>query len=291
MELAEFKKIDIKRDPRFNEAWLQDQIAKSPSLLGLGELELKDRERKQSSGGRLDLLLETPDSERRYEVELQLGKTDESHIIRCIEYWDIERRKYPAYDHIAVLIAEDITSRFLNVISLFSGNIPLLVIQVNAIEVENKIVLNFLKVLDLTDLRSDDSEDIKQNSVDRSYWEEKRGKKALEICDQSLEIINAEVSNKRSLNYLKNYIGLADSSNTSGNFVSFRLWASYVNLVVQISNPDGYVERLQEAGFEARRGRKKDRLIITIRTKDELQKGMVKDVFKQSAQEYSEKWG
>ena len=30
------------------------------------------------------------------------------------EYWDIERRRYPQYDHCAVLIAEDITSRFLN---------------------------------------------------------------------------------------------------------------------------------------------------------------------------------
>jgi hypothetical protein len=32
-----------------------------------------------------------------------LGATDESHIIRCIEYWDIERRRYPAYEHCAVL--------------------------------------------------------------------------------------------------------------------------------------------------------------------------------------------
>ena len=30
-----------------------------------------------------------------YEVEVMLGETDPSHIIRCIEYWDIEKRKYP----------------------------------------------------------------------------------------------------------------------------------------------------------------------------------------------------
>jgi hypothetical protein len=63
--------------------------------------------------GRLDLLLQDVDTNRRYEVEIQLGKTDESHIIRTIEYWDIERKRYPQYDHCAVIIAEDITSRFL----------------------------------------------------------------------------------------------------------------------------------------------------------------------------------
>ena len=41
---------------------------------------------------------------QRYEVELRLGATDEFHIIRCIEYWDIELRRYPSYEHIAVLV-------------------------------------------------------------------------------------------------------------------------------------------------------------------------------------------
>ncbi len=56
---------------------------------------------------------------------MQLGATDESHIIRTSEYWDIERRKYPQYDHTAVIVAEDITSRFLNVVGLFNGFIPI----------------------------------------------------------------------------------------------------------------------------------------------------------------------
>ena len=29
-----------------------------------------------------------------YEVEVQLGETDENHIIHTIEYWDIERKRY-----------------------------------------------------------------------------------------------------------------------------------------------------------------------------------------------------
>ena len=89
-----------------------------PTVLGLGDLVLKDKERTQPHARRLDLLLQDQESDRGYEVEVQLGSTDESHIIRTIECWDIERKRYPQYEHCAVPVAEDITSRFLNVISL-----------------------------------------------------------------------------------------------------------------------------------------------------------------------------
>ncbi len=99
-------------------------IAKKPEILGLGDFIVKDKERIQPTGGRLDLLLQDIDSLKRYEMEIQLGKTDETHIIRTIEYWDIERKRYPQHEHCAIIVAEEITSRFLNVISLFNGNIP-----------------------------------------------------------------------------------------------------------------------------------------------------------------------
>lgn len=117
--------FSLKQSSGFDEIWLQAKIAENPKILGLGDLVLRDKERPQPRAGRLDLLLQDPDSLRRYEVEIQLGRTDESHIIRAIEYWDIERRRYPQYDHCAVIVAEDVTSRFLNVISLFNGFIPL----------------------------------------------------------------------------------------------------------------------------------------------------------------------
>jgi hypothetical protein len=112
-----------------DERWVQARIASDPAILGLGDLVLKDKERIQPRAGRLDLLSQHPDTSHRYEVEVQLGPTDESHIIRTIEYWDIERKRYPQYEHSAVLVAEDITSRFLNVMSLFNGTIPLIAIQ------------------------------------------------------------------------------------------------------------------------------------------------------------------
>lgn len=89
---------------------MQARIAEDPAILGLGDIILKDKERIQPRAGRLDLLLQDPAADRRYEVEVQLGSTDESHIIRTIEYWDIERKRYPQYEHCAVLVAEDVTT-------------------------------------------------------------------------------------------------------------------------------------------------------------------------------------
>src|SRR5882757_10838120 len=142
------ERIWLKSHAEYNEKWVQELIADDPSILGLGDLVLRDRERVHPRAGRLDLLLQDPESKRRYEVELQLGSTDEAHIIRTIEYWDIERKRYPQYDHCAVLIAEDITSRFLNVVSLFNGTIPLIAIQMQALKVAGKVTLVFTKVLD-----------------------------------------------------------------------------------------------------------------------------------------------
>ena len=52
------EKINLKDHPILNEHWLQDVIAKNPEILGLGDLVLKDKERKQPRAGRLDILLQ-----------------------------------------------------------------------------------------------------------------------------------------------------------------------------------------------------------------------------------------
>src|SRR5271157_5499061 len=142
------EQFSLKNHPEFHEKWVQDLIANDPSVLGLGDLIMRDRERIQPRAGRLDLLLQDPETKRRYEVELQLGSTDESHIIRTIEYWDIERKRYPQYDHCAVLVAEEVTSRFLNVVTIFNGCVPLIAIQMQVFEIGEKRTVLFTRVVD-----------------------------------------------------------------------------------------------------------------------------------------------
>ncbi|WP_296853408.1 hypothetical protein [uncultured Methanobrevibacter sp.] len=87
MELKTFKRISLKNNPKINEDMIQNFIFNNPNVLGLGELTAIQREKIQPAGGRLDILLADDDG-NRYEVEIQLGSTDPSHIIRTIEYWD-----------------------------------------------------------------------------------------------------------------------------------------------------------------------------------------------------------
>ncbi len=169
--------VNIKHSPTLSEKWVQDQIADDPSILGLGDLILKDRERIQPGAGRLDLLLQDPETLKRYEVEIQLGATDESHIIRTIEYWDIERKRYPQYEHAAVIVAEDITSRFLNVIQLFNGSIPLIALKMTAYKIGDDYALTFVKVMDEMSLGLVGDDEKLAEPTDRSYWETKRGTK------------------------------------------------------------------------------------------------------------------
>ena len=46
------------RDCGKDENWLQEQIATKPAILGLGDLVFVEREKRQVSGGRLDILFQ-----------------------------------------------------------------------------------------------------------------------------------------------------------------------------------------------------------------------------------------
>lgn len=161
------KKIFI-RNAGKDEYWLQDIIYENPKILGLGDLVAVNKEKKQSSGGRLDILLKEPTENLMYEVEVMLGETDPSHIIRSIEYWDNEKRKYPQRQHFCVLIAESFDRRYFNVIQLMSLNIPMIAIQADLLEVNGDRILNFSKIIDIYIEPEEDEEDTKQ--VNESTW-------------------------------------------------------------------------------------------------------------------------
>lgn len=169
-ELYESKIISVK-DAGYDEAWLQAYICNNPQKLNISnsELQLVARERIISSGGRLDILLQDSSDDIMYEVEVQLGDTDPSHIIRTIEYWDLIRKKYPLRQHYGVLIAERITKRFFNVISLLSNSIPIIAIQCQIVEIDNKRTIVFTKILDSYEEPQDLIADEAQ-TVDESYW-------------------------------------------------------------------------------------------------------------------------
>jgi hypothetical protein len=247
MQFVKSKAISLRANPNFNEKWLQEQLAIDPSLLGLGDLNLRGTERRQPRAGRLDLLLSDESSSTRYEVEIQLGTTDESHIIRTIEYWDLERNRYPQYDHIAVLVAEDVTSRFLNVISLFNKSIPLIVIQMRALEVNGIMTLSATTVLDLTRLGTDEEDEISE-TADRAYWLQKSSEKTMALIDQLHGLVK-RVDPGFELKYNKPYIGLSRNGITN-NFVHFGPRKDHTIMILKISRNQEVTDLLESANIE-----------------------------------------
>jgi len=241
--------ISLKTHAQFNEKWVQQLIADDPSILGLGDLVLRDKERIQPRAGRLDLLLQDPESQRRYEVEVQLGATDESHIIRTIEYWDIEKKRYPQYDHCAVLIAEDITSRFLNVMALFNGMVPFIALQMQAVKVGDSMTVVFTKVVDeLSRGLIDEDEGANVAPTDRSYWEKRGSKKTVELADKLLNIAK-EDDPTLTLNFTKFYVGVSREGQAF-NFIAIRPRKKVANLDIKLARDASLDDRIKNAEFE-----------------------------------------
>lgn len=264
------EKVLLANHLEYREKWVQERIAEDPSILGLGDLVLKDKERSLPHGGRLDLLLQDAEINSRYEVEIMLGSTDESHIIRTIEYWDLERKRYPQYDHYAVIVAEDITSRFLNVITLFNGFIPLIVLQMSALTFDENISLVFTKVMDATSLgMPDDDEDV-QAVTDRAYWENRATSATVALADDMVALVKS-FAPKLELKYNKFYIGLAKDGQPN-NFVIFYAKKNSFRAEIRLPSTQEIDDELEAAGIEVmdyykRSGRYRMRL-----TKPEIKK-------------------
>ena len=276
------EKIFLANHPAIKETWIQQQIADDPSLLGLGDLIMKDKERMQPRAGRLDLLLQDAESKRRYEVEIQLGKTDEAHIIRTIEYWDIERKRYPQYEHCAVIIAEDITSRFLNIISLFNGNVPLIAIQMNALKFGDDVALIFTKVLDELPLGLVEEDEEVSEVTDREYWLKRGSAETVKMADEILLLIKG-FAEGFELKYNKFYVGLAKDKQPN-NFTIFKPRKKDLNIEIKLPASDEIQAMIDKAGlddmgYDGKWGRYRIRL-----PKDELKskKEVLAEIMKRS---------
>lgn len=248
MEHVKIETLSLKNTPDINETWVQKVIADNPSILGLGDVVVRDIERRQPKAGRLDILLQDIDSHKRYEVEIQLGVTDESHIIRTIEYWDLEKKRYPQYEHCAVIIAEDITSRFMNIISLFNGFVPLIAIQMTAIRAQDGIGLIFTKVLDEMALGLVDEDEESSPPANREYWLDRGTDKTVKMVDKQLKIIH-NFDPEYKLKYNKFYIGL-ERNGVANNFVYFKPKKQWVNTECKLEEDKDIIEELTNAGLE-----------------------------------------
>ncbi|MCK1745871.1 hypothetical protein IVA80_35185 [Bradyrhizobium sp. 139] len=218
LELKKISPVEL-RSVGLNEKWLQEQIKADTTILGLGELDIIGKEHKQQPGGRIDFLMHHADTDLFYEVEIMLGTLDESHIVRTIEYWDVERQRRPQSDHRAVIVAENITSRFFNVLRLLNRSVPMIAIQLSAFKLDdNKIVLHAVTVLDVVEEIVEEDGPEEMEETDRAYWEKKRDPGSISVVDKIASALRA-LGVDLQIAYNKHHIALRS---TGKNFCWFR---------------------------------------------------------------------
>lgn len=247
LELKKIEPVEL-RSVGLDERWLQDRIKDDPALLGLGELEIVSREHRQPIGGRIDFLMRGAES--YYEVEIMLGTLDESHIIRTIEYWDIERQRRPQADHYAVIVAEHITSRFFNVLRLLNRAVPMIAVQINAFRLsDTEVVIHPVTVLNVPEEIEDDVDVDPAERADRPYWEKKATPEFLSIVDRIAYALRQNGVEPR-LTYNRHHIAMAT---TGYNFCWFHTRRVGAHLECRVNSEvrDTELGRLQTGGFDA----------------------------------------
>ena len=147
-----------------------------------------------------------------------------------------------------MIIAEDITSRFLNVISLFNGFIPLIAIQVKAVKIDDTISLFFTKVLDENkfDILEEESA---SEPTDKEYWEKKATKESVKLTEKLMSSLH-EITSEYSLKYNKHYIGIA-KNNVANNFLSFVPRKSAVILHFKLEKTDEIDEIIEKSDLDS----------------------------------------
>jgi hypothetical protein len=270
LELKKILPVEL-RSVGLNEKWLQDRIKEDTTILGLGELEIIGKEHRQPSGGRIDFLMHHAETELFYEVEIMLGTLDESHIIRTIEYWDVERQRRPQSDHRAVIVAENITSRFFNVLRLLNRSVPMIAVQLSAFKLDDSsIVLHAVTVLDVVEEIAEAYVEEEAEETDRTYWEKKRDPASLSVMDKIAAGFKA-TGIEQKLAYNKHHVALRSTGN---NFCWFhpRKTPGYCHVEFKLSpdTRDPALANMQSRGIDASsKGAARVTFSITNRAIDE----------------------
>jgi hypothetical protein len=266
VELKKIAPVEL-RSVGLNEKWLQEQIKNDTSILGLGDLEIVGKEHRQPSGGRLDFLMHHAETDLFYEVEIMLGVLDETHIIRAIEYWDVERQRRPQSDHRAVIVAENITSRFFNVLRLLNRSVPMIAVQLSAFKLDDStVVLHAVTVLDVVEEITESYVSEEAEETDRPYWEKRRDPASISVMDKIVAALKTPGIEQR-LAYNKHHIALGSTGN---NFCWFhpRKTAGYCHIDFKLTTDtrDPALATMQAKGIDAS-PRAADRVTFSITNK------------------------
>lgn len=112
-------------------ATMVQRLVEDPAILGLGDLDLKHA----ACRSRLvSLLLEDRAASSLYVVDLQLGPTDDLHVIRMVERWAGVRKRQRTRRCFAVLVAEQIELRYVNIVGVICRAVPVVAMEMREVD-------------------------------------------------------------------------------------------------------------------------------------------------------------
>lgn len=262
-------------------------IAKEPNMLGRGELKLIDMEVTYENKRRLDLLFQSKDLKTIYEVEIQLGQLNGSHLFRTVEYWLNEKENKSGHKHVAVLIAEDVTERALEILKLCMGNVSIVILKMTANEGENgKPDLKFREVYPDERAIVDEYKQYEEYEeivlCDRQYYENYKPEELLKAADTIFRILK-EIDPVIEMNYTQSYIGFKTGKIRGLAFIVIKKEELILKLVLErLAETETKINdlRLDLIGYAERKGKKcgeyKIRLTVDdVKNKEEALKELL----------------
>jgi len=245
------KPVSLKSSPGYDENWLEKQISAHPEMLELGESVKCIRCQVQhKNGGRVDVLLKDDDNEVLYTVELMLGPLDAGHITRALDYYLREQTRPETQDwsHVCVIVAEEIqSSRYVQVAEYLATLMPLIVIELSALQIGEHLTVKCTKLFDGT---GGGEEELggEEETLTRDYWIKRASALSVELTEKILPILK-QSEEDTTLTFKKHFIGLA-IGNRAENFIYFSPKKEFVRVAARVGDVDGWSKKLTAAGFD-----------------------------------------
>ena len=79
------------------------------------------------------------------------------------------RQRRPQFEHCAVIVAEEITARFFNILRLLNRAVPIIAVQLSAFRIDDNIVLHPVTVLNVVEEIADVDAIDQVEQADRPY--------------------------------------------------------------------------------------------------------------------------
>jgi hypothetical protein len=168
-----------------------------------------------------------------------------------------------------------------------SGSIPIIAIQLNALRVNNMVVLDFVKVIDQRQLREDDTGEAggsAEPDADRSTWDARVGATIMKLCDRVAQIANETAVPTLEIKYKKGFVALSVPGSFF-NVIGLSPKKNFIRIRFRVPDPEMWVKRLSEAGVEAEL---KDGTFVLVRLRNtdfEHNEDMLRELVHQAIKE------